>query len=147
MTSLNGQGGHGKVTDMGTADVAELADDRSSSLSEPDEEDDEDTHMLDIRYRSTTGDDRSGVRSNDIDSEAETERLDQTPSRLRKRADSTGKTPSKLSHAATADDLSDPPSPLHAAGNGALSTSTAGTIGRSCTEASNGAEEDIPAQY
>jgi hypothetical protein len=143
MTSLTEQDGHEKATDVGTADAAELADDRSSSLSEPDDEDDEDTHLLDIRYRSTTGDDRSGVRSHDIDSEAETERLDQTPSRLRKRADSTGRTPSKLSHAATADDLSDPPSPLLAAGNGALSASTAGTIGRSCRQSLNSVERAL----
>ena len=69
-------------------------------------------------------------RSLEVDSEAETERLDQTPQKSRKHADSLGRTPSKLSQAATADDdLSEPLSPVPIGPGAASSTSTVATTG------------------
>jgi hypothetical protein len=110
--------------------------DHSSSLSEPDDDDDEeDARLLDLKYRALLAAEQQQQQHNtnqshDVDSEAETERLDQTPTKLRKHADSTGRTPSKLSHAAAVDELSDPPSPLPARANGTSSTSTAETLGK-----------------
>lgn len=110
-------------------------DDCSSSLSEPEYESEDD-----LRHN---GDDRGAAQSvEDIglrvaeedDSEAETERLEPTPHKLQKHTDSLGRTPSKLSHAATVEDeLSEPPSPLQELGVGAASsTSTIATSGQSC---------------
>lgn len=106
-------------------------DNRSSSLSEPDEDDD----LLDDG--DALGDDMTeaegpGARKDlEADSEAETERLDQTPQKLRKNADALGRTPSKLSQAATAEDeLSDPPSPIPLEPGAASSTSTIATAGK-----------------
>ena len=113
------------------AEVGEPQDDRSSSLSEPEDEhgDAEDEDGADVD--TLNGENVVTQRSLDIDSEAETERLDQTPQKLRKHADSLGRTPSKLSQAATAEeDLSEPPSPLPIGAGAASSTSTVATAGK-----------------
>lgn len=70
-------------------------------------------------------------QSLEVDSEAETERLEQTPRTGRKQAEDTGRTPSKLSQAAVADDdLSDPPSPIPTGPGAASSTSTIEAAGK-----------------
>ncbi|KAK1809005.1 Transcriptional regulatory protein, partial [Friedmanniomyces endolithicus] len=118
------------TADGTTAENGDLQDDRSSSLSDPEDEQDEDEGLDKT--------DRSGgqavqlvaQRSLDDDSEAETERLDNTPQKLLQHADGLGRTPSKLSQAATAEDeLSEPPSPLQMDVGAASSTSTNGTLG------------------
>lgn len=109
------------------ADVGDDHDDRSSSLSDPIDEEDEEEHARDIKE---TAAHTSVHQSLEVDSEAETERLDHTPDKTRKQADNVGKTPSKLSQAATADDdLSDPPSPIPLGPGAASSTSTVDTAG------------------
>ncbi|USW48107.1 hypothetical protein Slin15195_G014260 [Septoria linicola] len=88
-------------------------DDGSSSLSEPEDDPDVETHQNGISDTLTTSEELSAHQSLEVDSEAETERLDQTPHKVRKHLEDTGRTPSKLSQAAGPDDeLSDPPSPL-----------------------------------
>lgn len=120
-----------KAAGVAEAEVDSLDnDDRSSSLSEP--EDDQDEVMPE--YGTVNGMDELepavAHSSLDVDSEAETERLEQTPQKLRKHADSIRKTPSKLSYAATVeDDLSEPPSPLPTGAEAASSTSTIVTGG------------------
>ncbi|KAK5174460.1 uncharacterized protein LTR77_001540 [Saxophila tyrrhenica] len=113
------------------ADLGDGQDDRSSSLSDP-EDDNDDMDGLNGVADNITEEEQSGARRDlEVDSEAETERLDQTPQKLRKHADALGRTPSKLSQAATAeDDLSDPPSPLPAGPGAASSTSTVATAGQ-----------------
>ncbi|KXL46955.1 hypothetical protein M433DRAFT_3597 [Acidomyces richmondensis BFW] len=121
-----------KAAGVAEAEVDSLDnDDRSSSLSEP--EDDQDEVMPE--YGTVNGMDELepavAHSSLDVDSEAETERLEQTPQKLRKHADSIRKTPSKLSYAATVeDDLSEPPSPLPTGAEAASSTSTIVTGGK-----------------
>lgn len=126
-TILGTDGPRGRALTTTDTGLADDMDDRSSSLSEPDEDDEGDGDGLN---RKTNGEALSHTVP-DIDSEAETERLDQTPQKLRQQADSAGKTPSKLKQTATLDDdLSDPPSPLPAAEmGGASSTSTVATTG------------------
>ncbi len=116
--------------DFVEAEIGEQLDNRSSSLSDPED----DNHQ--VEKRSGEGidmvDDQppASQRSLEVDSEAETERLDQTPQKPRKHADSLGRTPSKLSQTATADeDLSEPPSPIPADVGAASSTSTVATAG------------------
>lgn len=114
---------HSAVADLDTGDAVpqrgELLDedekDDSSLLSEPeDDEDDDDNESIDNRAR----------RKDDVDSEAETERLELTPRHLREVAN-TGRTPSKLSRMEQPDeDLSDAPSPIPADAGAASSTST-----------------------
>ncbi|EMC93227.1 hypothetical protein BAUCODRAFT_26551 [Baudoinia panamericana UAMH 10762] len=106
-------------------EIGEQHDDRSSSLSEPDDEQDLTAHELeaidgtDVAQRPARG------VALDVDSEAETERLENTPQKPRRLSDAIGKTPSKLSQAATAEEeLSDPPSPLPVGAGAASSTST-----------------------
>ncbi|EME87165.1 uncharacterized protein MYCFIDRAFT_84239 [Pseudocercospora fijiensis CIRAD86] len=113
------------------AEVGDQDDDRSSSLSEPEDDDEVDLVPGTAVVNTETSGELAIHQSLEVDSEAETERLDQTPTKLRKDADITGKTPSKLSQAALAvDDLSDPPSPIPPAGPGAASsTSTIETTG------------------
>lgn len=116
------------AVDAATAEVGELPDDRSSSLSEPDDE--QDLAELDNGGigQVQDGEQLEAQRSLDVDSEAETDRLDQTPQKSRQHADSIGKTPSKLSRAATVEDeLSEPPSPLPRDAGAASSTSTVAT--------------------
>ncbi|KAK5132767.1 hypothetical protein LTR08_008652 [Meristemomyces frigidus] len=113
------------------AEVGLERDDRSSSLSDPEDDQDEEGTQNGgggaIAGKSLP----SAQRLLDVDSEAETERLEQTPQKLRKHADSIGRTPSKLNQAATMDDeLSDPPSPLPIRAGAASSTSTIGTAGK-----------------
>ena len=112
------------------AEIGEHNDDRSSSLSDP-EDDNEDVEEGDgIDEDTLNGDERAARQLLDDDSEAETERLEQTPQKLRKHADSLGRTPSKLNQAATADDdLSEPLSPLAIGVGAASSTSTVATAG------------------
>ena len=114
------------------AEVGEQQDDRSSSLSEPEDENEDVREQNGVDDDTMDGDELAAHKSLEVDSEAETERLDQTPQKLRKHADSIGRTPSKLSQAATAEeDLSDPPSPLPAGAGAASSTSTVATAGES----------------
>ena len=130
--------GEREETGIGAAinnDAADLGDDqdddRSSSLSEPEDEPDEENDQDGMTATLGEGHQLTTQRSLDVDSEAETERLEQTPQKLRKHANSIGKTPSKLSHAATAEDeLSDPPSPLPTGAGVASSTSTVATEGK-----------------
>jgi hypothetical protein len=113
------------------ADLGDGQDDGSSSLSEPDDDDadgeDEQNGVDDSGLEDGV---RRAQRDLEADSEAETERLDQTPQKLRKTVDALGRTPSKLSQAATAEeDLSDPPSPIPTGAGAASSTSTVATAG------------------
>jgi hypothetical protein len=112
------------------ADFGDGQDDGSSSLSDPDDDaDGEDDPDVAIEDAVENGVSRA-VRELEVDSEAETERLDQTPQKARKLADAMGRTPSKLSQAATAeDDLSEPPSPIPTGPGAASSTSTVATAG------------------
>ncbi|CAK4031659.1 hypothetical protein AC578_10660 [Lecanosticta acicola] len=110
-------------------------DDRSSSLSEPEDdiEDDATPNIaeFDPKHDVPSSEERAAHQSVEVDSEAETERIDQTPAKARKEADATQKTPSKLNQAATADDdLSDPPSPIPAGPGAASSTSTIETASK-----------------
>ena len=114
------------------AENGDQLDDSSSVLSDPlDDNDEERQHAGPVKTESD-GAPLTAQRSVDADSEAETERLDQTPQKLRLHADSIEKTPSKLSHAAIIDDdeLSDPPSPTQIGAGAASSTSTIATAGR-----------------
>jgi hypothetical protein len=119
--------------DPTSAEVGEQADDRSSSLSEPEDDNGDAEEQIGIDDDMVDGDGVVAHRSLEVDSEAETERLDQTPPKLRKHANSLGRTPSKLSRtAATVDeDLSDPPSPLPTGAGAASSTGTVTTAGES----------------
>ena len=118
--------------DTADAEVGENEDDRSSSLSDPEDDNDDPEEQDDEVYDVADGEELAAQRSLEVDSEAETERLDQTPQKSRKHADSVGRTPSKLSQAATAEeDLSEPPSPLPLGAGAASSTSTVATVGES----------------
>jgi hypothetical protein len=124
------------ATSPAEADVGEHQDDDgSSSLSEPDDEQDDEFPPFNT-MRDAEEEERPAVQpSLEVDSEAETERLDQTPHKARQHADSMGKTPSKLSQAATLEDaLSDPPSPLPTGVGAASSTSTMETAGKRMPE-------------
>lgn len=113
---------------------ADIGDDRSSSLSEPEDDEDDDNFPSDAIPPTA----HAAHASLDVDSEAETERLDQTPVKAR-RETQPGKTPSKLVHASTVDDddalddLSEPPSPIPTVPGGASSTSTTDNAGVSWT--------------
>ena len=114
----------------GDAEMGEQQDGRSSSLSEPDDDSDTAGHENGVDDDTLNDEDVPAHTSLEVDSEAETERLDQTPQKLRKHADSLGRTPSKLSQAATAEaDFSDPLSPVPIGPGAASSTSTVATIG------------------
>lgn len=105
-------------------------DNRSSSLSEPDEDLEADAQQNGVSETLATNEELSAHQSLEVDSEAETERLDQTPHKARKQLEETGRTPSKLNQAAAPDDeLSDPPSPLPAGPGATSSTGTTDTIG------------------
>ena len=94
--------------------------DDSSSLSEPDEDDIEDETT---DARSTI---QSRARKDDVDSEAETERLELTPRHMRDMAVAgIGRTPSKLSKVdQQEDELTEPPSPVPQGAGAVSSTST-----------------------
>ncbi|KAK1024878.1 Transcriptional regulatory protein [Friedmanniomyces endolithicus] len=118
------------AADGTTAENGYLQDDRSSSLSDPEDEQDEDEGLDEPNRSGGQAVQLVAQRSVDDDSEAETERLDNTPQKPLQHADSLGRTPSKLSQAATAEDeLSEPPSPLQMDIGAASSTSTNGTLG------------------
>ncbi|WPG97351.1 Hypothetical protein R9X50_00012500 [Acrodontium crateriforme] len=113
------------------AEVGDFADDQSSGLSDP--EDDEEDLELDghAEYASDEEEQLPTANLLDVDSEAETERLDQSPHKLRKHPDAVGRTPSKLKQTETADEeLSESPSPLLTGPGAASSTSTNGTTGQ-----------------
>lgn len=119
MASYNG------IVESGAQLARDLADDVSSGLSEP-EDDERDDEMMNADAHGTLHARRDGY----IDSEAETERLDQTPNKARKTQNGDGRTPSKLAAVDPADnDLSDPPSPLPAGPGAASSTSTTAASG------------------
>ncbi|EME48699.1 hypothetical protein DOTSEDRAFT_67664 [Dothistroma septosporum NZE10] len=123
----------------GIAEIGDDEDNRSSSLSDPLDDDE----VEPPQDGATSGQDTAAVQSLEVDSEAETERLDQTPQKSQKHPDTTGRTPSKLSHAATADDdLSDPPSPIPVGPGAASSTSTDETTGMK-RKRSNTAESSL----
>lgn len=114
-----------------TAEVDDEPDDRSSSLSDPEDDQDDEPGVNGAIHNALQTAQQEVQRILDDDSEAETERLDHTPQKLSRHADSMGRTPSKLSQAATMDDeLSDPPSPLPIGVGAASSTSTIGTAGQ-----------------
>ncbi|KAK0250137.1 Transcriptional regulatory protein [Friedmanniomyces endolithicus] len=118
------------TADGTTAENGDLQDDRSSSLSDPEDEQDEVEGLDEADGSGGQAVQLVAQRSVDDDSEAETERLDNTPQKLLQHADGLGRTPSKLSQAATAEDeLSEPPSPLQMDVGAASSTSTNGTLG------------------
>ncbi|KAI7378649.1 hypothetical protein KC328_g13778 [Hortaea werneckii] len=123
--------------------AAEEDDNSSSSLSDPEDDLDDEEQQNGVGEEQRAGESLGAHKSMDVDSEAETERLDQTPQKAQKHLDTVGKTPSKLSQAATAEDeLSDPPSPLPA-GNGVGShASTSGTA-RNVGQLSKGATESL----
>ena len=109
-------------------------DDRSSSLSEPDEENEDDGEHADEEDEDNTVNGDGLVTHpralDEIDSEAETERLDQTPTALRKQPDGLGRTPSKLSQTAKAEEeVSEPASPVPVGASAASSTSALATAG------------------
>ena len=117
--------------DIGDTENGGPQDDGSSSLSDPDDDNDDAEHEVDENEDALIGEDIAPQRS-EVDSEAETERLDQTPQKLRNHGDSLGRTPSKLSQAAMAEvELSGPPSPLATGVGAASSTSTVATTGES----------------
>ncbi|KAK0823143.1 Transcriptional regulatory protein [Friedmanniomyces endolithicus] len=118
------------AADGTTAENGYLQDDRSSSLSDPEDEQDEDEGLDEPNRSGGQAVQLVAQRSVDDDSEAETERLDNTPQKPLQHADSLGRTPSKLNQAATAEDeLSEPRSPLQMDIGAASSTSTNGTLG------------------
>lgn len=106
-------------------------DDGSSVLSEPEDDPDIDAQQTQPHHVLATPEELSAHQSLEVDSEAETERLDLTPHKARKPLEDIGRTPSKLGHAAALEDeLSDPPSPLPTGLGAASSTSTTDTLGQ-----------------
>lgn len=106
-------------------------DDGSSILSEPEDELDAQAQQSQPDHVLATSEELAAHQSLEVDSEAETERLDQTPHKNRIQIGETGKTPSKLIQAATLEDeLSDPPSPLPTGLGATSSTSTTDTLGK-----------------
>ena len=121
-------------SESGDAEAGEHHDDRSSSLSEPEDDNDDGEDDDAVAEDAFNADDAAAHQLLDYDSEATTERLDQTPQKLRKHADSLGRTPSKLNQtSATVDELSEPPSPLATGVGAASSTSTVATAGEYTT--------------
>ncbi|KAK5731836.1 hypothetical protein LTR17_011048 [Elasticomyces elasticus] len=109
----------------------DLQDDSSSILSDPDDERDDFVSANAAIGNRTPQPQLVAQSTKEDDSEAETERLENTPQKLFQHADSTGRTPSKLSQAATVEEeLSEPPSPLQMNTGAASSTSTVGPIGK-----------------
>lgn len=121
----------GDSSDASDAEVGEHHDDRSSSLSDPEDDNEEAEDGDEVEDDALNGEDTPAQQLVEDDSEAETERLEQTPQKLRKQPDGVGKTPSKLNQASTADDeLSEPGSPLATGAGAASSTSTVATAGK-----------------
>jgi hypothetical protein len=116
------------------AEIGDIPDDRSSSLSEPEDLDEDENTLAFVSNGVTNTLPPPAQKTVDVDSEAETERLDDSPRKRRQHADSVGRTPSKLSKAAgVEDDLSEPPSPLPTGPGAASSTSTIETAGKAST--------------
>nr|OQO21901.1 hypothetical protein B0A51_10518 [Rachicladosporium sp. CCFEE 5018] len=114
---LNGIAAHGDESD-------DLDDSRSSSLSEPDEDDEDMEDELEDEPDEVLSEIAAPIPG-EVDSEAETERLEETPEKQRKLAESTGRTPSKLREATAVDtQLSGPPSPILVDAGAVSSTST-----------------------
>ena len=119
------------AADRPEAEVGDIPDDRSSSLSEPEDVDDDEEALRYVANGASGVNLPHAQKSLEVDSEAETERLEESPRKSRQHADSTGRTPSKLSKAAgVEDDLSEPPSPLLTGPGAASSTSTIETAGK-----------------
>jgi hypothetical protein len=117
--------------DRPEAEIGDIPDDRSSSLSEPEDVDDEDEGLNYVANGSRGVALPLAQKTLEVDSEAETERLDESPHKSRQHADDVGRTPSKLRKAAgVEDDLSEPPSPLPTGPGAASSTSTIETVGK-----------------
>ncbi|KAM0718889.1 hypothetical protein Q7P37_005961 [Cladosporium fusiforme] len=113
------------------AEIGDIPDDRSSSLSEPEDLDEDDAGLAYATNGASAAHPLPVPKSLEVDSEAETERLEESPQKLRKYAESVGKTPSKLSKTVgVEDDLSEPPSPLPTGPGAASSTSTVDTAGK-----------------
>ncbi|KAF2718176.1 hypothetical protein K431DRAFT_287910 [Polychaeton citri CBS 116435] len=111
-------------------DAANEDDDRSSSLSDIGDDDEDLEAEQELRNAMARSRPRSITPTDDVDSEAETERLNETPQKRHNLIDTNGRTPSKLSQAAVLDeDLSDPPSPLPVDPAAASSTNTIATTG------------------
>ncbi|KAK3675497.1 hypothetical protein LTR78_004580 [Recurvomyces mirabilis] len=111
------------------AENGNFADDRSSSLSEPEDDHDEVEQSRTAILETSAQEQVAGQLLLEDDSEAETERLDVTPQKAQKHIEDVGRTPSKLSQAVTMEDeLSDPPSPLPLGTGAASSTSTVGIM-------------------
>jgi hypothetical protein len=120
-----------EAADHPEAEIGDIPDDRSSSLSEPEDVDDEEEGLSYVANGARGHNLPPAQKTLEVDSEAETERLEESPQKLRQHADSIGRTPSKLSKAAgIEDDLSEPPSPLPAGPGAASSTSTIETVGK-----------------
>lgn len=125
------------AADLTVAEIFDQADDRSSSLSDPDDDQEEDQYPMNGLAK-LPGDSKKPATNlpAEVDSEAETERLEQTPQKMRSNADNLGKTPSKLGHATAIDDeLSDLPSPSAVDPGATSSTSTVATTGKSLKSA------------
>lgn len=113
------------------AEIGDIPDDRSSSLSEPEDLDEDDAGLAYATNGAGVAHSLPVQKSLEVDSEAETERLEESPQKLRKHTDDVGKTPSKLSKTVgVEDDLSEPPSPLPTGPGAASSTSTVETAGK-----------------
>jgi len=119
------------AADRPEAEIGDIPDDRSSSLSEPEDVDDDEEGLRYVVNGARSVNLPPAQKNLEVDSEAETERLEESPQKIRQHADSIGRTPSKLSKAAgVEDDLSEPPSPLPAGTGAASSTSTIETAGK-----------------
>ena len=119
------------AADRPEAEIGDIPDDRSSSLSEPEDVDDDEEGLRYVANGARGVTLPTAQKNLEVDSEAETERLEESPRKSRQHADSTGRTPSKLSKAAgVEDDLSEPPSPLPTGPGAASSTSTIETAGK-----------------
>lgn len=120
-----------ETADRPEAEIGDIPDDRSSSLSEPEDIDDDEEGLGYVANGARSANLPPAQKTLEVDSEAETERLEESPQKIRQHADSIGRTPSKLSKAAgVEDDLSEPPSPLPTGPGAASSTSTVETAGK-----------------
>lgn len=131
MQDLDAEGEVDTDNDMGDAEnqIAEQLDDRSSSLSDPEDENEDLAEQNGTDGDMADAEELTAQRSLEVDSEAETEI--ESPHKPRKHADSIGRTPSKLSQAATVEEgESEPPSPVPVGAGAASSTSTVATAGK-----------------
>ena len=95
------------------AKLEENDDDRSSSLSEPEDDENAQEELILSQLGSGRHSNKVAQSALEADSEAETERIEPTPHKSRRRTGNVENTPSKLGqHSTIDDDLSDPPSPL-----------------------------------